>query len=348
MNDKSLIERSDYLLSHYIGLFQRRVVVIVSTVLVCLIMAIIYVSLSSSLWKSDAIIITPDYGQMSKLRNKVSLVYGYDAETKAILDKFLSEEKIFSLYMTIYNSYNNKKDFIEKSDDIKKENQDFTSEKSISFFNKWNKRISSSSLDSKNNNIYKLSFISSEPEKSQKLLQSYIVFTNDKVSEKIQDNIISLINKKKIQINSEYVRLQNEALGLLEIEKEKTKYSLEIAAASTVEKPILMMNNKNLFSIELGVNGLREQEKILSEIKNLSIIAPELVVIKSKLMQLDNIKTDSFNNINLVNYDQSPALPINKEGLSSVIIIIISIIFGLLLGMGIAIIVDTLKNKAIK
>ncbi|HIF9383274.1 TPA: Wzz/FepE/Etk N-terminal domain-containing protein [Photobacterium damselae] len=288
----------------------------------------VYAFSSQQLWSSSAIIYKPKNSSFFDIKKQLS---NLNITSNNHFNDYLNSTVVFEKFMREYNSYNNKRGFILSNETINKYKEVNNSDDDL-FVSYWAKKIESNKdLES---NGYELKFQSFNKYDSSKLLEQYIGYINKITLSDQYTEIDILISNEKNIINSHINLLLNSAKRKQQLEINKTKMELSIALASDVKKPIAMMNNRGLFSIDLGSKGLVEQEKILKNMKSLSIFEPKLIDENSKLLLLENIKLKY--NFDITSYQfLKNVTPLDsrdkpRRGLLLIVSLMVGILFGML------------------
>ncbi|HIF9206380.1 TPA: Wzz/FepE/Etk N-terminal domain-containing protein [Photobacterium damselae] len=288
----------------------------------------VYAFSSQQLWSSSAIIYKPKNSSFFDIKKQLS---NLNITSNNNFNDYLNSTVVFEKFMREYNSYNNKRGFILSNETINKYKEVNNSDDDL-FVSYWAKKIESNKdLES---NGYELKFQSFSKHDSSKLLEQYIDHINKITLSDQYTEIDTIISNEKNIINSHIHLLLNSAKRKQQLEINKTKMELSIALASDVKKPIAMMNNRGLFSIDLGSKGLVEQEKILKNMKSLSIFEPKLIDENSKLLLLENIKLKY--NFDITSYQfLKNVTPLDsrdkpRRGLLLIVSLMVGILFGML------------------
>ena len=274
---------------------------IIGSIFLFTIIAITYALAAQQWWTSSAIVTTGQYSNIASLRQQVANFYvvsnnnnnnnnnnnkdkNTDQHNITEMNKLLNSNEMLRQYVMEFNAFNNKKSFI-LSNPIMKEYANGTNKKNeMSFVNNWAKKIQASLTDKKENGVYTLSYQATDSELSHQLLLSYSQFIDKKVKKDVFDGLAAVIRNQTLIFKSQLLSLEIQAKELKQQELVKTDYALKIANSAKANKPMPQMNNNQLFSIDLGSEGLSEKSKILKQMTGLSLFEPSIIMIRSNLI----------------------------------------------------------------
>ncbi|MGI2800844.1 Wzz/FepE/Etk N-terminal domain-containing protein, partial [Photobacterium damselae] len=334
-----------YVIYFFKFIWQRKIVILAITLLF-LCCGVIYSYTAQQLWTSSSLITKAQYLSTFKIREKlasVSSVIG--SEALVSIDKKINPNFLFERFMVEFNSYENKKEFILSNNYLK---DGYLKKKKISdkdadfFIKEWTKKISS--RKEINNDNYFLFVEANTPKASQLLLTEYTSFINAIVQKEVLESVDLKIKDKYNSFNSELLINESYAKEKIKYELKKTQYSLDIAKASGIEKPIAELVNQSVFSIDLGSKALAEKERVLNKIKDLELFEPNIINLKVKINQLstfnlDNISFSSIKFLEKENYPYSPTSP------NRVFVLVLSIILGVITGLVVVFIREAVSQK---
>lgn len=307
-------------------------------------------------WSTQAIITSPqliDYSSFSdqvKQYQPIFDVYQGDGTVKvsAELNDIISSKEVLNEFTTVFNSYANKKQFLEQYkvfiEQINRlDTSDSDEQKLEKLYALWANRLSSKMLPDKS---YVLFATSNNAESSYQLLTAYVKFVNLNVRKNLINNLNAVIESKYHELNQYREILIEQSKNKIEIEKEKTKIALQLAIAAGVSEPIESVSSNNLFSFYVGSKALAEKVKILDELKNYNLVEPELQSVEAKLSLISTLGVDKNLSLKAYRYQREPSLPISYAGPGNVIIIVIFILIGVLLSTVFVLIRSAIKmNK---
>ena len=321
---------------------------IIGSIFLFTIIAITYALAAQQWWTSSAIVTTGQYSNIASLRQQVANFYvvsnnnnnnnnnkNTDQHNITEMNKLLNSNEMLHQYIMEFNAFNNKKDFI-LSNPIMKEYKNVINKKNeMSFVNNWAKKIQASLTNKKENGIYTLSYQATDSELSHQLLLSYSQFIDEKVKKDVFDGLSAVIKNQTLIFKSQLLSLEIQAKELKQQELVKTDYALKIANSAKANKPMSQMNNNQLFSIDLGSEGLSEKSKILKQMTDLSLFEPSIIMIRSNLDILSTIKLNNKTKFEPISYLQNIGYPITRDKPKRALIVILGLLLGGMFGVAI-------------
>lgn len=308
-------------------------IILICSVMFFLFLAFNYIKYSPQLWTSSAVITKPSYKEIIPLKMEVSTLYNVITNNDEIneLNKLLSRDNVFDMYISSFSSFDNKKKFIENSQDFKKLKE---SNRNI-YINKWVNKITIKPVLENGENTKKviIEFQAGTAEKSNQYLVEYISLINNILKNNIKDDLMSFVNKNKGLLESKISTLNDQAIIKKKVLEKKNYYALEIAQNSQIEKPLENMGSKQLFSIDLGAKALYEKGEILKKIKDYSIFDSDISLYEAKLKAINTIKINTTEKVGFFTYLKSPEIPIKKDKPRTIFILILSILIGFAIGV---------------
>lgn len=266
------------------ALWQERWIVIGSTIL-GVIVAVVYVLMAQQLWIAKATI-SPSY-QMQGVKH-VPLLKKYFLEDDNVA------RHLFDIYITEFNTRQNKKQFLECSDELDKIKNRITLEEyeclEQYIYQNFDSSISVSPVKGSGNVEYTLQLQSTDKDSAFLLLQSYIEFVNKLSQQKLKQELMKPITLKLDQLS--YQKQVMEAVARLTLQKEieLTEYALGVADKVGLKQPSLASDS--LFAINMGSNVLEEKLNVLKKIKDLSLVEPRLLVLDAELEVVANAQRE--------------------------------------------------------
>ena len=317
---------------------------IIGSIFLFTIIAITYALAAQQWWTSSAIVTTGQYSNIASLRQQVANFYvvsnnnnnkDTDQHNITEINKLLNSNEMLRQYIMEFNAFNNKKSFI-LSNPIMKEYANGANKKNeMPFVNNWAKKIQASLTDKKENGVYTLSYQATDSELSHQLLLSYSQFIDKKVKKDVFDGLAAVIRNQTLIFKSQLLSLEIQAKELKQQELVKTDYALKIANSAKANKPMPQMNNNQLFSIDLGSEGLSEKSKILKQMTDLSLFEPSIIMIRSNLDILSTIKLNSNTKFEPISYLQNIGYPITRDKPKRALIVILGFLLGGMFGVSI-------------
>ncbi|MBY3790631.1 chain-length determining protein [Photobacterium carnosum] len=330
--------------------------IIISSIILFLVIATTYALTAQQWWTSSAIVTTGQYRDIAALRQQVANFYvvsnNQDKDKNRVndkendnvgeLNKLLNNDALLNQYIIEFNAFNNKRDFI-LSNPIMKEYANIANEKNdSSFVNQWVTKIQASLTNKKEKGVYTLSYQATDSELSHKLLLYYTQFIDNKVQKDVFGGLAAVIKNQTLILKSQLLSLEIQAKELKQQELVKTEYALKIANSAKANKPMPQMNNNQLFSIDLGSEGLSEKSKILKQMTDLSLFEPSILITRTNLGLLSKIKLDKGIKFESISYLQNIGYPITRDKPKRALIIILGSLLGCMLGVAIVLLKSAL------
>lgn len=296
-------------------LWRGRLIIIIVPILFIL-LAGFYTSQSSILWASTE--------KFSISKNQPFLT-----KTNNLLNNILTNEKIANEVSFLFSE----KNITEEYDNVIKSNSNKMDFINSNYADIFEGKIKASDINieiDKKNKSNIIGIVSKDEKIIHDVMSQYIKYSesiaNDNIKEKL-DKILYDYKDKEILLLK---KLTNQAKIKLSIEKKKTEYSLRIAKKAGVIEPIVFGNNAN-FEFYAGSKALSEKIKILGNIKDLSLVIPEIAFTSENIKQLKEITIpDKFNLYKIKSELVQPITQENKK--KNKLILIISGIIGLFFG----------------
>ena len=182
-----------------------------------------------------------------------------------------------------------------------------------------------------------LSFTAPLAEEAQSVLKGYIQYISDIV---VKETLEDIRNKLSIKTSFEKERLEMDRVRLknqLEANIQRLNYSLEIANAAGIKKPVYSngqaVKDDPDFSISLGADGIERKLEIEKSVTDVAEINGELRnrqyhVEQLLAMNVSDVKFTPFK------YQLSPSLPVKKDGPAKSMIVILAALLGGMVACG--------------
>ena len=182
-----------------------------------------------------------------------------------------------------------------------------------------------------------LSFTAPQAEEAQSVLKGYIQYISDIV---VQETLEDIRNKLSIKTSFEKERLEMDRVRLknqLEANIQRLNYSLEIANAAGIKKPVYSngqaVKDDPDFSISLGADGIERKLEIEKSVTDVAEINGELRnrqyhVEQLLAMNVSDVKFTPFK------YQLTPSLPVKKDGPAKSMIVILAALLGGMVACG--------------
>lgn len=182
-----------------------------------------------------------------------------------------------------------------------------------------------------------LSFTAPQAEEAQSVLKGYIQYISALV---VKETFEDIRNKLSIKTSYEKERLEMDRVRLknqLEANIQRLNYSLEIANAAGIKKPVYSngqaVKDDPDFSISLGADGIERKLEIEKSVTDVAEINGELRnrqyhVEQLLAMNVSDVKFTPFK------YQLSPSLPVKKDGPAKSMIVILAALLGGMVACG--------------
>lgn len=182
-----------------------------------------------------------------------------------------------------------------------------------------------------------LSFTAPQAEEAQSVLKGYIQYISDIV---VKETLEDIRNKLSIKTSYEKERLEMDRVRLknqLEANIQRLNYSLEIANAAGIKKPVYSngqaVKDDPDFSISLGADGIERKLEIEKSVTDVAEINGELRnrqyhVEQLLAMNVSDVKFTPFK------YQLTPSLPVKKDGPAKSMIVILAALLGGIVACG--------------
>ena len=182
-----------------------------------------------------------------------------------------------------------------------------------------------------------LSFTAPQAEEAQSVLKGYIHYISALV---VKETLEDIRNKLSIKTSYEKERLEMDRVRLknqLEANIQRLNYSLEIANAAGIKKPVYSngqaVKDDPDFSISLGADGIERKLEIEKSVTDVAEINGELRnrqyhVEQLLAMNVSDVKFTPFK------YQLTPSLPVKKDGPAKSMIVILAALLGGMVACG--------------
>ncbi|CAM2822174.1 LPS O-antigen chain length determinant protein WzzB [Vibrio neptunius] len=328
---------------------------ILATTLIIAVVAIVVAMTSQEWWSSTAKVARPQAQDMAEYRRQVKQfqpvfdIYQEDGTVLVSedLDDLIDSEVLFNRFIDVFNSSNEKRFFLDSSQEFQqfKENigSELNDEELIKatriLYSEWFGKISAKP-ESPNSKMtsYDISFQSTTSESSYSLLVNYIKTIKVKAHQDALNNLEAMVAAKKDELVQQKRILETQAKNRLLVEADKARYALSIANAAGVTQPIQTNSNNELFGIDLGTKALEAKVKALESVKNLSVVEPRLQQINAKLEMLENLKIDRSIQFQTFRFLENVEQPITRDKPKRALIVVLGTLLGVMLGAAIVLI----------
>ncbi|WP_394210649.1 LPS O-antigen chain length determinant protein WzzB [Enterovibrio calviensis] len=335
-------------------LWERKLIVIVFSFLIAVIAAI-YAFNAQQWWSSYAVVTTPKVTDMAPFRQAAkrlqpafdTYLSNGDIKSGKELDELTDQNELFKRFIETFNSADNKREFFTNNKDfseISQKRKVSENEGDVAYqseITSWIEKVNANAKNKNHPNKYTFRFESKTAESSLNLLNQYIEYTNKIVNKEYIEDLYSIVDIKRNELEQQLKTRMSLVDEILKVEIEKSQWSLRIAKAANVTKPVDIKQDQELFPINLGTDAISEKIKVLNELKDLSLIDVNIGKIESKIKTLKQEVTD-VKEFQSFSYLEKPQIPMNKDKPRKGAIIILGIFIGLLIGMAFALLTDYL------
>ena len=182
-----------------------------------------------------------------------------------------------------------------------------------------------------------LSFTAPQAEEAQSVLKGYIQYISALV---VKETLEDIRNKLSIKTSFEKERLEMDRVRLknqLEANIQRLNYSLEIANAAGIKKPVYSngqaVKDDPDFSISLGADGIERKLEIEKSVTDVAEINGEL---RNRQYHVEQLLAMNVGDVTFTpfKYQLSPSLPVKKDGPAKSMIVILAALLGGIVACG--------------
>ncbi|HHG9063454.1 TPA: LPS O-antigen length regulator Wzz(fepE) [Citrobacter freundii] len=290
-------------------------------------------------WTSQAIVTPAEPVQWQSLENTLTKLRVLD------MDISVSRGDVFNLFIKKFQSPSLLEEYLRSSpyvmDQLKGADIDeMDLHRAIVRLSENMKAIDSNAAKKNETSLYTawtLSFTAPQAEEAQSVLKGYIQYISDVV---VKETLEDIRNKLSIKTSFEKERLEMDRVRLknqLEANIQRLNYSLEIANAAGIKKPVYSngqaVKDDPDFSISLGADGIERKLEIEKSVTDVAEINGELRnrqyhVEQLLAMNVSDVKFTPFK------YQLTPSLPVKKDGPAKSMIVILAALLGGMVACG--------------
>ncbi|EGR0288015.1 LPS O-antigen chain length determinant protein WzzB [Vibrio cholerae] len=334
------------------ALWQGKWLIIVTTLLFS-VAAIGYALTAQEWWSAKATVSQPQlqgiasYQQAVKRYQPLFDVYQEDGSiiVSEALDLLIDPEVIFKRFIQEFNANGTKRRFMQTNPTfltLQKQTMEQNNDPEVmqKLYEEWFERIQASAVDKKANDIFTLSFQSVDKASSLTLLNDYIQFVNQILSQQLNANLISILTAKYGELTQQEKNLLQQAQLRLHVELERTQYALAIAEAADIKQPVQNLGEQEIFAINIGSRALKAKVDALKLIKDLSVFEPRLAILQSKLSQFDleTLSAEAKWSVNGFYYLDQPEQPLTRDKPKRALIVVLGALLSGMLGVAIVLV----------
>ncbi len=329
--------------------------IIITCTLVFSIGAVIYALTTQEWWSSKARIVAPQaqdfasYQLQVKQFQPVFDVYQEDGTVlvSRALNGLIDNQKLFTNFITAFNSNANKKLFLDSNPTFQKFKNKLDADADADadadeakrrLYSEWYGRITADAPDKNNKLSFVLSIQATSKRYSYQMLLDYVQFIKQIVHQNMLKNLDVMVQAKNYELLQQKVALSSQAKLRLDIEAKRAKYALEIAKAASINHPVQNLGENELFAINLGSKAIEAKIKALESVKNLGVIEPRLQQIDAKLSLLNKTEIDQSIEYQTFQYLEEPEQGISRDKPKRSLIAVLGCLLGGMLGVAIVLV----------
>ncbi|EFB7454789.1 LPS O-antigen chain length determinant protein WzzB [Escherichia albertii] len=296
-------------------LWRGKMTIIIS-VIVAIALAIGYLAVAKEKWTSTAIITQPDVGQISGYTDAMNVIYGQAAP------------KVSELQTTLIGRYSTAFSALTEALDNQEKPEKLTIEPSV-----------------KNQSLPLVaSYVGPTAEDAQKQLAAYIQQVDDKVNvelhKDLQDNIALRMKSLQDSLKTQEVVAQEQKdLRIRQIQE-----ALQYANQAQVIKPQIQQTGDDITQDTLFLLGSEALESMIKhEATRPLVFSPNYYQTRQNLLDIENLNVDDLD-IHAYRYVMKPTLPIRRDSPKKAITLILAVLLGGMVGAGIVLGRNALRN----
>ena len=327
-------------LSELIVLLWKKKFLILLATLIFGSIGLLYAMVSPEQWTANATIYQPkqrDTLALDRLRTELNMQgLSGTKNNKSIYNDFLLE----------FKSYNNISDYLQTTTQFR----EYVAANNLSELERqrllrtWSEWMKLAPEDKKSEQPgIRLSFSFFNKEDTLSILTKYIEYIVELQSRE-QLEILEDSRNSQLSTLSLQIRLKTEdAQRKLAREIEGIEYSMSIATAAGVNKPLENFNYGDRFPITLGKDALARKLSILKSLKIEEYI-PDIMELNVKLARLKNINLGVLK-LSPFSYLDTPSQPLRRDKPKRPLIVILAAMLGGMLGIAMVLIQHTFKQS---
>ncbi|HGF4488913.1 TPA: LPS O-antigen chain length determinant protein WzzB [Escherichia coli] len=295
-----------------VQLWRGKMTIIIS-VIVAIALAIGYLAVAKEKWTSTAIITQPDVGQIAGYNNAMNVIYGQAAP------------KVSDLQETLIGRFSSAFSALAETLDNQEEREKLTIEPSV-----------------KNQQLpLTVSYVGQTAEGAQMKLAQYIQQVDDKVNQELEkdlkDNIA--LGRKNLQDSlrtQEVVAQEQKDLRIRQIQE-----ALQYANQAQVTKPQIQQTGEDITQDTLFLLGSEALESMIKHEATRPLVFSYQT--RQNLLDIESLKVDDLD-IHAYRYVMKPMLPIRRDSPKKAITLILAVLLGGMVGAGIVLGRNALRN----
>ncbi|HBA3364066.1 TPA: LPS O-antigen chain length determinant protein WzzB [Escherichia coli] len=296
-------------------LWRGKMTIIIS-VIVAIAFAIGYLAVAKEKWTSTAIITQPDVGQIAGYTDAMNAIYGQAAP------------KVSDLQTSLIGRYSTAFSALAEALDNQEEPEELIIEPSV-----------------KNQPLpLVVSYVGPTAEDAQKQLAAYIQQIDDKVNvelhKDLQNNIALRMKSLQDSLKTQEVVAQEQKdLRIRQIQE-----ALQYANQAQVIKPQIQQTGDDITQDTLFLLGSEALESMIKhEATRPLVFSPNYYQTRQNLLDIENLNVDDLD-IHAYRYVMKPTLPIRRDIPKKAITLILAVLLGGMVGAGIVLGRNALRN----
>ena len=260
-----------------------------------------------------------------------------------------SGNELFSEFIREFNKRDNQRDFLRKSSFFKHEviDKNLDAQAQHRWLQDWSMLIRAEVLakpkEPQTKTGYELIVAADSPETSTKLHEAYTKYISALQKKRLTENLIAELDIKLKALSLQQNIMAEDAKIRIERDRKSATYSMNVAKAANIEKPIENYNGSDRFSASLGVGALTEQAKILDSM-TLDEYQPKLVDLKVAIKRLKEIDLTGID-FKSFTYLDSPNEPLARDKPKRSLIVVLAALLGGMFGVGIVLVRFSFRDK---
>lgn len=337
-------------------LWQGKLTIITCTMMFA-IAAVVYALNAQQWWTAKAVITKPKvadvvtFSQVVKRYQPAFDIYQPNGQVLSgiELDSLTGQDEIFERFIEAFNANNNKREFLVQSqvftEALRVVNVNVEDSRVYRLaLNEWLGKLKAAANDKNNPQFITLSAESITDQNSFELLNDYITYINEKVTEDLMEDFRSMLQIKNNELSQQLESRKQLVAQQLKLEIAKAEKALRIANAAQIRKPVENLNKEEIFAIDLGADAIREKVNVLKSLDDLSILDLNIGKISNKLNVLQR-ELPQIENLTVFSYLEAPELPLNRDKPKRGLIVVLGTLVGFLLGLVIVLARFALRNE---
>lgn len=340
----------------FAALWQGKLTIIACTVIFAL-AAVAYALTAQEWWSSKAEVTIPNVTNVASFQQQVNQYQpifksiSENEDKEAVQNKQLTDladrERIFQRFISLFNATQTKLAFFDKNEEFQRIKASFDAEDATmreedeegrKFYQDWLGRVSAEQPELKNDILdADLSVQSVTPESSLILLEDYLEFVNQKLNTQLNQDLAAVVRIETQALQQQKKSLNAQAKTALKQETERTQHALTIAKAANVNAPLQSLGEQDLFPIQMGASAIEAKLNVLKNLKDPSVLEPQLSPLMAKL---DTLSTIERSDVQVQPYSilENPASPLSRDKPKRALIAVLGTLLGGMLGVAIVLV----------